>query len=61
MRLSGRKAEGMRAMQGLLDNTETSLAATLAMIHAHKHSDLVYRDAIAALEVRACLCLVMAC
>ena len=48
---AGRVPEAMRALQSVADANDTCLAATLAMMHAHKQSSTVDRDAIANLEV----------
>jgi hypothetical protein len=50
--MAGRISEALRGLQSVADVGDTTLAATLAMIHAHKQSELVDRDAIANLEVR---------
>lgn len=52
---TGRIPEALRNLQSCAQTNETTLAATLAMIHAHKQSKLVDRDALASLEVSVSL------
>ena len=52
---AGRVPEALRAFQTVSDSNDTCLAATLAMMHAHKQSQTVDRDAIANLEARCSL------
>ena len=48
----GRTTEALRALQSISDVNDVTLAATLAMMHAHKQTELVDREAIANLEVQ---------